>query len=223
MRMQVCGVLRAYLKDEVRCWYYLHDSIVALDSFDYWSFYCAGCVVEGERIIVANDLSVGMFNGTFHLHFQHGVEWIKFWKMNDNVEGSGRRVFKTLIPYSIFRKWGKLRKNCNKTPSNSGPPKYAVGILTTQPRNSLNEWLRIWKKTVVMFFTVQVGSCSKKKLPTQDINLLTQPRFEPVIFLVKIRTSPVHHRARLYSSVSEDNWFQFYLKSRFQLQVRNWK
>jgi len=44
----------------------------------------------------------------------------------------------------------------------------------------------------------------KKKNPTKVINLLTQPRFEPGIFLVKIQTSPVHHPARLYRSVSED-------------------
>jgi hypothetical protein len=53
----------------------------------------------------------------------------------------------------------------------------------------------------------------KEKLPTQVINLLTQPRFEPGIFLVKIQTSPVHHRAQLYSSVSEDNCVLFYLES----------
>jgi hypothetical protein len=59
----------------------------------------------------------------------------------------------------------------------------------------------------------------KEKLPTQVINLLAQPRFEPGIFLVKMETSPVHHRARLYSSVSEYNWFLFYLESPFRLQV----
>ena len=116
MRMQVCGVLRAYLKDDGRCWYYPQDSIVALDTYDYWSFYCAGCVVEGEWIIVANDLSLGMFNDAFHLHFQHGIEWVKFWKMNDNVEGSGRGVFKTLIPDWIFTDWGKLRKILYQNP-----------------------------------------------------------------------------------------------------------
>ena len=134
--MQVCGVLRAYLKDDGRCWYYLQDSIVALDSYDYWSLHCAGCAVEGERIIVVNDFSLGMFNDAFRLHFQHVIEWIKFWKINDNVEGSGRGVFKTLIPYWIFREWGKLRKYCNKTQPNSGPPKWAVGLLTTQPQSS---------------------------------------------------------------------------------------
>jgi hypothetical protein len=38
-----------------------------------------------------------------------------------------------------------------------------------------------------MFCTVQIGSGSEKKLPTQGITLLTQPRFEPGIFLVKSR------------------------------------
>jgi len=98
------------LKDDGRCWYYLQGSIVALNSYDCWSFYCAGCVVEGERIIVVNDLSLGMFNDDFRLHFQYGIEWIKFWKMNDNVEGGGRGVFKTLIPGWICIQWGKLQK-----------------------------------------------------------------------------------------------------------------
>jgi hypothetical protein len=49
--------------------------------------------------------------------------------MNENEERSGRGVFKN------FRELGKPRKYCYKTPSNSGPLKYAVGILTTQPRS----------------------------------------------------------------------------------------
>jgi hypothetical protein len=80
------------------------------------------------------------------------------------VEGSRRGVFKTLIPNCTSREWGKPRKYCHKTPPNSGPPKYVMEILTTQPRSSLNEKVRVKKKTVVIFFMVQVGSGSEENI-----------------------------------------------------------